>query len=394
MTSNSDVASQCIYCLGRRGDPILTEEHIWPSALGGKAAPTIFQTKSVCRRCNNLAGLFVDGPFLKCWFIQNEGLNGQQFLDPKRPSATSLVYLGFEKDFPTDSSEVCERWIGPAGEHIYHIHAKDDARWDTIAGGDFIRRKSSDGRAYIVMTSQSQYWIHTGLLSFSEWFPYAKKRCVTHIIGSLSGIDILTREEQPLTERENIEIAYISGRVEGHQVLANFPIKVDFADRFLAKVALGLTGTLLGERALKSPYADDLRRALWSRTSAERENLSLKGAGYWTEKNQLFSDFLGNSGAWTIALHVFPEGLSYTALSPSGKALTMGISDDATLWPPKIGPAFREGVVYIAIPERQKWWGPIPLPNVIAHKLGHHREEALVELEDLRTLGKSLPPKR
>lgn len=397
MTETSFEASDCLYCLGRRGDPTSSVEHIWPSSLGGRASPSIFRTDRVCGKCNNLAGLFVDGPFRKNWFVQNEGWAGHQFLDPSTPNATALVYLGFERDFPLRESEVCERWIGPAGEHIYHIHERDDARWETFAGGDIIRRKTSDGgRAYILMTSQSQYWAATGLLSLSAWFPYAKKRCLTRLEGDsdISGIGILTIDEVPISADEKREIAYICARPEGHQVHIQMPIQIDFADRFMAKVALGLADTILGNQAALSPYSDDLRTALWEKTAEGRKGLSLRGTGFWTEPNERFAQFAGCSGAWTILLNANPDTFSYTAISPSGKILTMAISDDPRLWPENIGDVYGIGVIYIAIPERNRWFGPIPLPDFISHNLGSTIDPALAEIELLRTTAQSLPLKR
>jgi len=101
--------------------------------LGGAACPEIFQTEQVCRRCNSLAGQWIDGVFLKSWFVQNEtGINAQLYLDPKKPGISPLFYMGFDEEIPLPEGEVCERWIGPAGAHIYHIHQRDDERWHSF----------------------------------------------------------------------------------------------------------------------------------------------------------------------------------------------------------------------------------------------------------------------
>jgi HNH endonuclease len=66
----------CVYCEQDKPEEEFDLEHIWPDALGGDLLPALFQTNDVCQRCNNLAGLFVDGAFLKSWFGQAERATG------------------------------------------------------------------------------------------------------------------------------------------------------------------------------------------------------------------------------------------------------------------------------------------------------------------------------
>ncbi len=389
-------APDCTYCLGVRGDTALTQEHVWPAALGGRLAPPTFQTPRVCRTCNNLAGQFVDAAYLKSWFVKNEAISTQQLLDPDQPRASSLMYMGFENSFPTAEEEVCERWIGPAGDHVYHIHAKDDARWETVAGGDFIKRRKSDGgRAYIVLTSNVEYWMVTSLLSFAEWFPFAARRCITQVGEITQDFGVMWCDQEPVSERESAEIAYIRARPDGEQVLASIPIQVDFADRFLAKLSLGLADSILGPAAVRSPYADHLRTALWARDPKARASLPIKGVGFLAGDQKLgtVAQAIHAPGAWTILLRALTETLSCVVVSPGGRPMMTVVSDDSSLWPDHIGPNYGQGVVHIAIPERREWLGPIPLANVIATKLGAMRDPALARLAALREEAKRVPAK-
>lgn len=157
----------CIYCAGRTGDPEMTLEHVWPRALGGDDTPALFKTRDVCRTCNSRTGQWVDGAFIRNFFVSNErGMGAHEYLDPSRPGPAPLVYFGFDTEFPTDSGQVCERWLGLAGEHIYHVHQADDPRWEVFAGGDMIRRGRIDpGRVYVFLTSPTEYWALTALHS-------------------------------------------------------------------------------------------------------------------------------------------------------------------------------------------------------------------------------------
>lgn len=178
----------CIYCGREKPVSDFSLEHVWPEALGGALASELFKTRRVCQRCNNLCGLWVDGAFLKSWFVQNElALSAERFLDPDGPGIIPLTYFGPQANFPVEEGDVCERWNGPCGERIYHIHLADDARWDTQAGGDVIRRKVNDpGRAYIQLTSPEEYWWLVALLSFASHFPRAKRCCLTSADGGQS----------------------------------------------------------------------------------------------------------------------------------------------------------------------------------------------------------------
>src|SRR5262245_58765229 len=54
----------CIYCGRLKPRSEFSLEHIWPDKAGGNLLPAaIFHTEKVCERCNNISGLYIDGPF-------------------------------------------------------------------------------------------------------------------------------------------------------------------------------------------------------------------------------------------------------------------------------------------------------------------------------------------
>lgn len=196
----------CVYCAGRSGDQRASEEHIWPQALGGDFGPPLFITRQVCKKCNDLAGQWVDRAFLRNFFTSGErSKTSREFLDPKKPTAQTLVFMGQDADFPVRQGEVCERWLGPAGESIYHIHEADDERWLTLAGGDFFKRKRDPGRVYFGLTGSSHYWMFTAILSVVRFFPKAKIRSLTEFGGDPIKLPILMLNEEPLTDYEKLE---------------------------------------------------------------------------------------------------------------------------------------------------------------------------------------------
>jgi hypothetical protein len=186
-----------------------------------------------------------------------------------RPAILPLTYLGIEEDFPVQLGEVCERWIGPSGDQIYHVHKTDEDKWYGYAGGDFIRRKQGDaGRAYIGLTASHEYWALTGLLSFIAYFPRARFFTVTICAGLPDQLTNCFTPEAEATPIEAAELAWIRNRPSGLRGL-RASLRLDFSDRFLAKLALGLGHSIIGGRFADSAYAQELRKLLWRRDMSE-----------------------------------------------------------------------------------------------------------------------------
>ena len=198
----------CIYCRGRRGDPEQSLEHIWPRALGGADSPSLFQTDDVCRSCNSVVGQWVDGAFLKSWFITHEiGESSRSFIDPQKPGPLPLMYMGVDQRFPVEQGEVAELWMGQGGESVHHVHQIDSPTWFGFAGGDFIRRKRLDpGRAYLMIRSQNQYWAWTSLLSFIEYMRGARLFSATRLAGVPSAIAQQLTDEGKANDVEQAEL--------------------------------------------------------------------------------------------------------------------------------------------------------------------------------------------
>lgn len=384
----------CIYCLGRRGDERMTLEHVWPQALGGGCAPPLFQTPDVCEKCNNLAGLWVDGGFLKSPFITHErAVAARHFLDPRCPGILPLNYVGIEEGFPAQEGELCERWSGPAGEHIYHVHAADHDNWFGYAGGDFLRRKRSDvGRAYIGLTATHPYWVITAIQSFVAYLSPARLFLVTICEGLP---DHLTRGLVPESMADPIETAeleWIRNRPTG--LRARMPLRIDFADRFLAKLALGLGHTVLGSEFSTSQYAEELRKLLWRRNPSEGGDSQVLGTDYWqAQQFAETSKLIALTGAWTILLLAVREGFSVSVCTPSGRLMTMAISNDFSLLPRSVLEVYHMGVLYFALPQRQMFIGPVELSRYLAHRNGSCPLPAITAVEAMRVDDSTIPPR-
>lgn len=384
----------CIYCAGRSQDATQTLEHIWPQALGGSFAPSIFKTHDVCTRCNSNCGLFVDGAFLKSWFISAErGRSAHDFLDKDRPGPAPFWYMGIDTEFPVREDDLCERWLGLAGEQVYHVHKKDDERWSPYAGGDVIKRKVDPGRVYIFLTSPTEYWSLISLSSLVQQFPKATRRCLTRVDG-LPTISVAMPSDQPGSDEERREAEWIANRPKGTHP-HKLDLRIDFSDRFLAKLGLGLGHTILGPKVSASPYADELRKMLWSRSPEQRHDIAIRGSGFW--KSPAMADVanaLRSPGAWSIALtSVGAEGFGMVLTTPAGRFMSLLISDDPSLWDAKSDQTLLNGAAFVFVPQRQRVVGPIPMMELIGHRFGMQPHPDLTQLESTRSDLDQLPPK-
>ncbi len=175
---------KCIYC-DRDKDPAdFSDEHIWPDALGGDLLEPFWRTEDVCKRCNGLSGLFVDGAFIKGVFGSAERSSGtREYIDITKPGSVRmpLYYCGQLKGLALPPDEIGEYWAGPCGANILHIRPADsDDQWSAYAGGDPRAKKIAAGRAYMALTSSRPFWVHVSLNSFRAHFKRARgisERC-------------------------------------------------------------------------------------------------------------------------------------------------------------------------------------------------------------------------
>lgn len=124
----------CIYCNQDKEDDQFSLEHIFPDSIGGNLCSDLFKTHDVCQRCNSISGQFVDGAFIRNWFVKNDdALSARQYLNLESDeSIEPLVYMGMVENLPLEKDEVCEMWLGPCGARVYHFHSADEARFIVV----------------------------------------------------------------------------------------------------------------------------------------------------------------------------------------------------------------------------------------------------------------------
>ena len=364
----------CYYCGDAKPDSEFSLEHIWPDALGGDYLSDIWKTRRVCGKCNSLMGLFVDGAFIKSWFVTNERSWGaEHYIDPADAAnaRVPLCYMGRLNSDKIAKGEMAEYWAGPCGANIIHIHPHlEEETWDTFSGGHPKKsgKRSLAGRVYVALTSEDPFWIIATLISVKAHFKKADL--------------IVTNMELPPTARRFVELdrsnpdhvkdlpvvdPVITAGQTDQSVNVQMAASLDLGSRFLCKIALGIGSQLLGEDFVSSPYANVLRSGLWERNAAKRQSLPVKGQGFHgqTELGDL-EKRLSRPGAWSLLLIVTQSGLALSSGAPSGRTMTILVCDDPILIA-QLDQSYEVGQYWVTVPVIKTACGPLALPDVLAH---------------------------
>jgi hypothetical protein len=167
-----------------------------------------------------------------------------------------------------------------------------------------------------------------------------------------------------------------------------------YADqRFLAKLALGLGFTMLGDKYLETDHTKTLRTALWQQDPTAGVGRRIFGRSYFHPTGDAFpAKFLKWPGAWVLWPTVVDNALSLIVATPSGKWLQIQVSTDPHLW---AGTPLARGMegseVYVLVPQLALKVQPVPYPEYFAHKLGRTSNAYLAGIDARRKDPASLP---
>jgi hypothetical protein len=379
----------CIAC--GEPKPTFSQEHLVPEAMGGKLCSDMFKTRRVCRGCNSTLGLFVDRPFLKNWFVMNDAATaGLQFADlDDAKSWTPLSFMGLVEVAGLAQALACELWLGPSGELAYHVHRADDPRWDSMAGGNPIRRKADPGRVHLMLTHGDS----RRAALFIRSARHAFGKAVLHP-GNFSVSDPAAFPSLANSADANAvaELSAIKSAAVRREAASKMSIEIGFEQRFMAKLALGLGFNLLGEPYLDTAWAARCRAALWERDPDKRAGL-LAATSFFDEGSEIrgAASHIALDGVYTFAVLALGACLALILTLPSGRTIAAQISDEPVLW---AGPSLADcawGRVFYLAPQVNFFHGPSSMPAVLQHKRRGPRIEELARLESKRRPWTTLP---
>ncbi|WP_334149992.1 HNH endonuclease [Hyphomicrobium sp.] len=373
---------RCIYCGVEKPGSERTLEHLWPRRLGGASAPDVFKTRDVCGRCNNNVGLFVDGEFQRSFFMSVAAISAAlPFLDPNRRVPLPLAYAGVIP-VALDDGEICETWIGPRGERIYHFHMRDDeVRFGTYAGGDPIRRRRRDpGRVYMSFSRPNLFWIETALLSVRTAFPRAPLRLLTRT--DVSQIVECCSPEDDQSRSDRAHLAPIWREKQGQSTMQ---INLDYGKRFQAKLALGLGYNLFGPAFAQLPYEETLRSVLRETDPQRRATLPFIGSSILAPlPPDPVIDRLAYEGAFTFLFNGGRQGVFFTIFTPNRKRLDTQIAPGPLRLPSDLLEQHHGSFVVLVLPGLGQSIGPISMGHYGLHRFGSAAHPVLSQIDARR----------
>nr|WP_230968056.1 HNH endonuclease [Nostoc sp. WHI] len=375
---------RCIYCGERKELTKFSLEHIFPQSLGGSSLSNLFKTHHVCRYCNSIIGQWVDGSFIRNWFTQNfKASIANVYIDSQGNCILPLSYMGRVKRFETSEQEICEFWLGPCGDSIYHFHDAFDSRYDTFVGGNPINLKKNPGDVYIIAVPTNPFWQKIVFNSFISHFNKAR-RFICNAPDENNGEWIFSKSSEK--EKAIIKIL-MEARGTDHEV--NNLIDPYSHERFLAKIALGLGFNIFGDKYLETDYAQFLRDILWRKKPNNTSELK-RFLGYFDPVGESLKVILPWEGAHTFLIMSIGDYF-ILCMCIYGKAfLNVVISDERSLWSDHKN--YSDGQIFLVVPQLSKALNPISLPIYISHKLQELPAKELQELEALKIDPSTLPP--
>jgi hypothetical protein len=277
---------KCIYCLKEKEDGEFSLEHIIPKFLGGTYAPDYLKTRNVCKKCNNDLGIFVDAAFQKSWLIYQEMRSHYlNLFDRENPCSLPLLCMGNSRDInPPEmtNNEICENYIGPLGESIFLIRRKDE-NLDWYLEGNPIASRKYESRAYFFFSIRSEKEMNLSLFAFKNAF---KNRKIKKILcTTFRGFDLTKIGFSSPDELDQKRIDYLNEKilVEDCSLSVEFSLYENFDFRFLAKLGIGLSHALFGEKVSNDEYHKLMIEAIWHR---DTENFpKIKGTSIFNSIN-------------------------------------------------------------------------------------------------------------
>ena len=370
----------CVYCGKDRPDEIVTKEHVIPQALGGALTPTNPFLLDVCKPCNSACGRWVDGPFIRSFLVHNARAQlAYEYVDPTADPVLPVLFMGRLKGW-NDNDIVCDAWIGPTGDPIYHFHRPyQEPTW--VGRPPTSIDKYDPGVVFFAFVGTNPEWPPIVNRSIVEAFPGAAFHC-------LNSSPPDTAPPWPPVPAERLgQLTWVRS-VLGTRQEVQVPHNLHFGDRFLVKLALGFATRFLGSAFAGSDRATDLRNALWAKTPYEMEKLEVGGTGFVSVPGlDKLADVLNWEGCHLFYLLQRGGSTAFVA-NIYGKYPGIIRVGDLTPDMPQIG---RDGMVWLVAPGLRAFAGPMDFITFLAEKDAPTAAH-LLPLRQRMQMARKMPP--
>lgn len=375
---------RCIYCKREKDESEFSDEHVLPQAVGGALSPVNpFKTSDVCARCNNLCGLVVDTGFIKNWLTQaGRAREATQCVRFDENAIFPLTYLGPAPELAFEN-RICEMWLGPTGDSIYHFHEPYPEVRDMpllVGPAPNLREGVDSGFVFVFVVPSNAVW----------WLPILRSVAVQFQGSTLYLGNGNTPQGGGFAEippRLAILHEHLQS-IRSHEHHVRLTVTVDAEVRFLAKFALGLGHLLLEPRFSLSPDGDLLRAMMWARTSDQRAEIRLRGSGFF-QSSPALQEYCSWPNGHFIALRPLGSRLALIASFYGRQVGVIQVSETPAHWN-QIVPD--EGRVYVVSPGLRRFVGPLNFSSFLGHRQGVSINQDLAALENEERLVPPLPP--
>ena len=372
--------NKCIYCNQEKKEEEFSLEHIFPDALGGKYANKLFKTRQVCKKCNSLAGLYVDSLFVKNFFLTKLFFSNYiGYFDFNKKPFIPFTYIGLYEDIKHPQYKFCEVWQWYDKSVVYHFHNNSEGDFKMIPGGDPRKRKKNDsGEVYLVGFVVDEFWIDLLFSSFFKQFKKSKHIFVNYVFSDKE-ID-LTKNQIDI--KDELFLIHEKGKSPQYSV----PMKIDFDVRFQAKLSLALGYSLFGEKFNESSEANSLRDVFWNKDYQKLKKLKPQMLSFFKRGNSLsiefikFINFNGCHGLFFIIVDnslIFYANLFGMGIFP----IVTVITTELDKYEHPLKEKYSRGWGYILAPQRELCIGDFDIGKLVAFNTGD--KSFLPELEKL-----------
>jgi hypothetical protein len=255
--------------------------------------------------------------------------------------------IGRLDGWSSEDGTICDYWLGPAGNQVFHFHRPYPWGDVMIRGAPWAKRRErlDPGVLLIVVVPTNPAWFPIIVESTRDSFP---------------GAEAFTLNAPPgVPAKYARHVAWIESlppppaKIECHST-----IDPHAGEPFAAKLALGMGSIYLGEEFQRSDEAAALRAFM------RGEKVDLRGLPPFSpgrDRGQMVEAF-----AWrdchTIFLQPMGWALSLTAVLYGQHPLTVPITEDPRLWQGKLRDG---GLAWVVAPRLRRFAGPSSVPEML-----------------------------
>jgi hypothetical protein len=381
------VTQFCPYCGRDKAPTEFTDEHPIPRSLGGNLTPSNPFLIRVCASCNAACGRWIDGPFVKSWLMHNaRAITVDRLYRDSPPQVFPLVYMGPDENWSGDDGTICDFWLGPTGDHIYHFHQPYGSDVSIFAGRPpHLKADDLDpGRVFLAFVAPNPVWHQLVYTSVRAAFEI---RTPIHFVNAAPAGQ--TPPYPPVPAAAEAQIRWITSIPPGTERSLKFSMDMDFGDRFLTKLSLGLGVARFGESFAKSEFASRLRGALWERDPDSRGRFEVGGTSFLGSSREPDDQLFVTEKLHVISVARVDYGIALSVVLYGRHNAFVQLYNDSLAFPDAMGP---EGLTWVIHPPTGEFVGPLTTYEFVASKLGYS-DIVRDRIAALTAKGKPLPPR-